>query len=153
MMFQLYIGEEEKPKPPKTIILDPKIMDIFNKLVETAYTPDFEKTLKPLGEDQFKRKPSSSVSRYNQERIWDFEGQILRSEEKKETLMDVEEKQSDLLENHIIELEKLRNIIICKDITETPMWREFSSEIKGIAMEIGDAILDDIILDLWSCTL
>ncbi|KAF3323772.1 hypothetical protein FCM35_KLT12503 [Carex littledalei] len=140
-------SEEEKHKPQKTFILDPKIMNIFNKLFETAYTPDFEKTLKPLDQDQFKRKPPpSSVSGYNKERNWDFEGQILSSEEKKE-------KQSDLLENHIIELEKLRNIIISKDITETPRWKEFISEIKGIAMEIGDAILDDIILDLCSCAL
>jgi hypothetical protein len=126
-------------------------LDIFKKFLETAYTPEFEKTLKPLDQNQSKRKSLYSANRENQERNWDCGGHILRSEEKKEAL-NVQKKQPDLLQNHKVELEILSNKII-KEITETPRWDDFSSDIRGIAMEIEDKILDNIILDLCSCTL
>lgn len=126
-------------------------MDIFKKLLETAYTPEFEKNLKPLDQGKPKGKPLYSANRDNQERIWDYGGQILRSEEKKENL-NAQKKHSDLLENCKKDLEKLSKKI-CKEISETPRWTDFNSEIREIAMEIEDAILDDIVLDLCSCTL
>jgi hypothetical protein len=126
-------------------------LDIFKQFLEAAYTPEFEKDLNPLDQNQPKKKSLYSVNRDNQEGNWDCGGQILRSEETKEAL-NVQKKHPDLLENHKVELEKLSNKII-KEITEAPRWEDFSSEIGEIAMEIEDKLFDDIILDLCSCTL
>ncbi|KAJ3697416.1 hypothetical protein LUZ61_001121 [Rhynchospora tenuis] len=136
-------SHSEEEKPSETSILDPKILDIFKQLLERAYTPEFEKVLKPLDQDQPKRKLPFSVCRSNQERIWDCEGQILRSEEKKETLK-IQKKESESLENHIIEMDKVSKRI-SKEIIETPRRCDFSADIRKIAMEIEDAIFDDIV--------
>ncbi|KAJ3675656.1 hypothetical protein LUZ60_004698 [Juncus effusus] len=127
-------SQREEEEEPKTLNIDPQIMNIFKELLEAAYTSEFDKFTQNIVQEQHKKNPN-----LNQMRIWE-------STEKKEK-MKREKERADSLESHRLELERLSKLI-CQEISETPKWTDFNSQVREIATEIEDTIFEELVGDL-----